>query len=403
MSPPAIREGDATPPLWLLGVATALAPFGGSVHVPSLASIPHDLGAPGSALLTVSLFYGMFAAGMIPLGWLSDRYGRRPVALTCLALLALSSLGAAAAPSMTVLLAARAAQGLGAAGILVLARAAVRDGLDGVAATRAMTLVSTLQTMGVALAPVVGGLLGWRAGFAVLAAVAAIVTAVGSVRWVETNHARASSPRAQGGLRALVEAPLFVPCTAAVAAMNAIYFAFLACGPALLVGSGAVTRRGLSAVLLAAAVVGVIGGLVARAGSKRLSSSSLALVGASLVAAAALGFAALGYGGARGAGGATAALLVYMLGNGIMLPAAVVQALQVPREVTGLASSMLGAFQFLVGSVAAACVGAFDDPGRALGTIASISGVVMLGALAVGAARVREAARLLVGAGAARG
>lgn len=379
----------AQPTLWLLGAATALAPFGASVHIPALASIPRDLGASGRGANTVSIYLIMFSAAMIPQGWLSDRFGRRPPALASLAVLAAASLGAAVAPSMGFLLIARALQGASAAGVLVIARASVRDAFAGQEGTRAMSVLSTLQTVGIAFAPVVGGLVGWRWGFGVLGFGAMAVVALATTKWTETRSPsptdEVQSPR---GLAVLLSRTSFAPYTVAVGAMTMVYFAFLSSSPALLVGSGRLTPRSFSLVLLGAAAVSVLGGLFTRTMAPRTSGARLSLLGGAVVCVGVAGFVAAWLTNA-GANAWCASLLVYMLGNGIMMPAAITSALQIPARVVGLGSSILGTFQFLLGAIAAAGVERFGVPSRALALTSSMAATAMVASLVLAELRSR--------------
>jgi len=80
--------------------------------------------SPQAAGLAVGI-YGLTQAGLQqPFGWLSDRWGRRPVLLLGLCLFALGGIVAALAESMTVLIAGRALQGCGAIAGVAMALAA---------------------------------------------------------------------------------------------------------------------------------------------------------------------------------------------------------------------------------------------------------------------------------------
>ncbi|PRQ08039.1 MFS transporter [Enhygromyxa salina] len=382
-----------TPALWLLGAACALAPFGGGVHVPSLASIPSELGSTGSGASTISVYIFMLAATMIPQGWLSDRLGRRPLALAALATLAVSSVAAAAASSMSELLIARAVQGVAAAGVLVIARAAVRDSFDGREGTRAMSVLSTLQTLGLAFAPVLGAAVGWRWGFGIMGLGAVAILALAMPRWVETRPPTVTrEPASAGGFASLWSQPLFLAYALGLAAMASIYFAFIAAGPTMLVGSGQLTPRSFSLVLLGGACACVLGGLFTRTAARRAASGRLALVGAGVV-----GLAAAGLVTTWATGGAASAwcfcYVLYMFGNGIMIPAAMMSALDVPPQVVGLGASILGTLQFLSGALAAASVDRFSDPAHALTVVASIATVVMGTSLAFAEFRSAATAR----------
>ncbi len=122
--------------------------------------------------LTLSLFLVGFAFGQLVFGPLSDYYGRKPVVARGLMLYALASVGCALAPSIGALLGARVLQGFAAAAGPVIARAIVRDRFQGHEAARMMALLATAMAMVPLIAPVVGSWLlywfDWRAQFGAL-------------------------------------------------------------------------------------------------------------------------------------------------------------------------------------------------------------------------------------------
>jgi EmrB/QacA subfamily drug resistance transporter len=104
-------------------------------------------------------------------GRLGDLAGRRRLLLAGLLVFTAASALCGAAPSLGVLLAARAAQGVGAAVLMALSLAMVGDAVPKSQAGRAMGLLGTASALGTALGPSLGGVLlaglGWRAVFLV--------------------------------------------------------------------------------------------------------------------------------------------------------------------------------------------------------------------------------------------
>jgi MFS family permease len=91
--------------------------LGVTVVVTALPAMLKGVGAPRSAAGLVVTGYAMFFGGLLMLGArLGDRYGHRRVLLAGLATFAAASLLAATATSLAALIAARCAQGAGAAG-----------------------------------------------------------------------------------------------------------------------------------------------------------------------------------------------------------------------------------------------------------------------------------------------
>lgn len=108
---------------------------------------------------------------IVGVGRLGDIAGRRRLLLAGLALFTTASALCGAAPTLWLLIAARAAQGLGAAVMLALTMAFVADIVPKERTGRAMGLLGTMSALGTALGPSLGGVLiagfGWRAIFLV--------------------------------------------------------------------------------------------------------------------------------------------------------------------------------------------------------------------------------------------
>ncbi|HEX8172769.1 MAG TPA: MFS transporter [Thermoanaerobaculia bacterium] len=106
---------------------------------------------------------------IVSAGRLGDLAGRRRLLLAGIALFTIASALCGLAPSLALLIAARAAQGLGAAIMTALALAFVSETVPRERTGRAMGLLGTMSAAGTALGPSLGGLAiaaaGWRAIF----------------------------------------------------------------------------------------------------------------------------------------------------------------------------------------------------------------------------------------------
>ena len=140
-----------------------------SAFLPALPAMTAYFGTQyGIMQLAVSLYLATIAILQLIIGQLSDRFGRRPVVLWCLAGYMLATLGCIFAPTVEIFLALRMAQSLVAVG-LVLSRAIVRDMVP---QSEAASMIGYV-TMGMALvpmvAPMIGGTLdqafGWQSVF----------------------------------------------------------------------------------------------------------------------------------------------------------------------------------------------------------------------------------------------
>ncbi|RZL01088.1 MAG: MFS transporter [Rubrivivax sp.] len=106
---------------------------------------------------------------VVSVGRLGDVVGRRRLLLTGIALFTVASLLCGLAPTLPLLVAARVAQGLGAATMMVLAMAFVGEAVPQDRRGSAMGLLGTVSAVGTALGPTLGGALiatlGWPALF----------------------------------------------------------------------------------------------------------------------------------------------------------------------------------------------------------------------------------------------
>ncbi len=114
---------------------------------------------------------------------LSDRYGRRPIYLTSVALFALGSLLIALSPRFWMIVASRAIQGVGAGGITPTASAVVGDTFPPAERGRALGLIGATYGMAFALGPPLASILmvalNWRWIFVLNLPIAAVVLTLG--------------------------------------------------------------------------------------------------------------------------------------------------------------------------------------------------------------------------------
>lgn len=108
---------------------------------------------------------------IVSVGRLGDLTGRRRLQLAGICVFTLASVLCGIAPTLSLLIAARAVQGLGAAVMMALTMAFVGDMVPKAKTGSAMGLLGTMSAIGTALGPSLGGVLiavvGWRSVFLV--------------------------------------------------------------------------------------------------------------------------------------------------------------------------------------------------------------------------------------------
>ncbi|MEV6033977.1 MFS transporter [Nonomuraea sp. NPDC052116] len=166
----ALAEPDARPGLTLAAVAVVqfMVSLDLSVVNVGLPQIAAGLGFSAVGLTWVIHAYALTFGGLLLLGGkAADRYGRKPVLLLGLALFGLASLAGGFAQEPGQLVAARAAQGIGAAALAPAALALLTTTFPaGKERVRAFGIWSATNAAGGALGVLIGGLLteyaGWR-------------------------------------------------------------------------------------------------------------------------------------------------------------------------------------------------------------------------------------------------
>jgi EmrB/QacA subfamily drug resistance transporter len=143
-------------------LVTALAYFmvalDALVVVTALPSIHRDLGgSPGALQWTVSAYTLTFAAGIITASALGDRFGRRRVYRSGLALFTAASVTCAVVPDLDMLVASRAVQGAGAAIVMPLGLTLLTAAFPADRRGAAVGIWGGIAGLGVAGGPVVGG------------------------------------------------------------------------------------------------------------------------------------------------------------------------------------------------------------------------------------------------------
>src|SRR5947209_14353418 len=146
---------------WVVGLTSAayfMVVLDALVVVTALPRMQHDLHVGVSALQWTVNAYGIaFAAGIITAAALGDRFGRRLVFNSGLALFTLASATCALAPNVSELIAARTVQGLGAAAVLPLSLTILTTTFPPEKRGMIVGVYGGLAGLAVALGPIVGG------------------------------------------------------------------------------------------------------------------------------------------------------------------------------------------------------------------------------------------------------
>ncbi len=176
----------------LSAALTAITALSIDIMLPALPVIGSSLGVSdeNSRQLVIVVFTLAFAVGQLFFGPLSDRYGRKPLIQSGLAIFVIASVAATFSGDFTVLLICRALQGIGTAALRIVAVALVRDCFSGEAMGRVLAFSFTVFMIIPIVAPSVGQVIvlvaGWRWIFGLMAITGGILSLWMSIRLKET-------------------------------------------------------------------------------------------------------------------------------------------------------------------------------------------------------------------------
>ena len=355
------------------GLMTAIGPISMALYTPAMPEIVRAFGTSEAAVkMTLTLYFGGFAAGQLVAGPLSDALGRRSVTYGFMGIYCLGSLAALVAPGVGLLMLARFVQGIGASAGVAISRALVRDLFEGERSARIMNLIGIILAAGPAVAPTIGGLLlvtaGWRAIFAVMVGLGLAVILVAATAMRETVAADPARLRPIAlarayatvlGDRRFLTAAGIVACAVGALYAQATFLPFII-----------MDRVGLSP---AAFGLGMLlqsgsffaGSLVARALMHRVGAARLVAPGLGFIAAGSLGLVALNLRDPSFLG-VMGPVALYAFGIAFVMPATTTAALAPFPGHAGAAAAMLGFLQLGLGLAVGTLGAAIGDPVRAM-------------------------------------
>lgn len=382
----------------VLGLLSAVGPFAIDMYLPAMPQVALDLHTDDAkATLTLTSYFIVFGVAQLLYGPMSDAIGRKKPLVIGVVIFLIATIGAAMAPTIGWLILARGLQGLGAATLMVVPRAVIRDvatGPEGAKMIAAIMIVTAVSPM---LAPLTGAMVmkwgSWREIFAVLGVASLISLAL--ILFVLPETLRTENRRPVqlapllSGARRLLGDRRFMGLTMIGGFGIASFFVFLSAASFVYKA-----QYGLSPTEFSIAfAVNAIGFFTASQFAGRLTQRygleqviSLAITGFAgttvlLLILVVIGFDALPV--------VVLGLLVANAFLGLVMPTAMVMSLDPHPDVAGLASSIGGTLQMLTGGAMIAITGPFMN-----NTAFSMVGAITLCAMLAWGAAVLSLPRL---------
>jgi MFS transporter, DHA1 family, multidrug resistance protein len=365
----------------ILGLLSCVGPFAIDMYLPAMPTIATDLDASIAAVQgTVTAFFIAFGVAQLVYGPWADQAGRKPPLYFGVGVFIAGSIGCILSPDIASLTAFRFLQGLGAAVVMVVPRAIIRDMHTGHAATRLMALIMLVISVSPMLAPLAGSAViavtTWRGIFWVLCA-AAVASLVMTAFLLPETLAQADRVRVNlrsllAGSKTLLSDRMFMGLTFIGAFGMASFFVFIASASFVYTGQFGLSPTGFSLAFAVNAVGFFASSQLAAGLGQRFGARAVvrwATLGFAVCACMTFALVAAGFTGLPVIVGGL------FLGNaflGLVIPTVMVLALDDHGDIAGLASSLGGTMQMLTGGLVTALAGPYFD-GTALPMLAAIA------------------------------
>jgi DHA1 family bicyclomycin/chloramphenicol resistance-like MFS transporter len=350
----------------MLGALAALPPLGIDMSLPALPSIASALDtSPVAAGATLSIFLLGFAAAPLLFGPLSDRFGRRPVLLTGVAVFAVAGLFCWQTSSIGWLLTGRLIQGMGAGVGAAMPLAIIRDLFTDSAARARLSTVTVVLSVAPLIAPSLGSIVilfaGWRGVFLMLGATSTLLCLLvlfGVAESMPPGRRQSLQPM---HLLARYRRVLSHRTTLGFSLVNALsfacMFAFISGSPLVLIGGRGFSAAAFSAVF-ACAGCGTIGGafLNGQLARRRVPSSRILAWGLSLGSVSTFALVTLSLTGHDSMVALLPLLVASNAAYGLVGPNATHEALQPMPDAAGITSAVLRCMQMMAAAGASALV-----------------------------------------------
>jgi MFS transporter, DHA1 family, multidrug resistance protein len=372
----------------LTGLMFSVGPVTVDLSLPSMPAMQHAIGSAHARIeFTLTLLFFGLAASQFVVGAIADRYGRRTLILSGLAVYCAGAALAFFSATFVIFAAARLLQALGFGVAVMLIRSAVSDVCDHRRTASVFSTAVTMVSLASVIAPTIGGQLlthfGWRSVFLGMAAFG-LLTLCAVAAWLPETLPRArrtdgSFSRVFGTYGRLLRDRRFVAFAVVGAAAAAYQFTYNTGAPSVLIEHYhlPVQTTGLlfSVIAVSTACASQLSAFLLKWFDPDRIMNTAVIV--SVITSAAL--VASAFTGLGGVPALIASLFVVISTIGFIMGNSMAGAMSSGGAHAGAASALVGVMQFLFGTIGSALVGFFPDIlGRPMATVIGLFSALAL-------------------------
>ncbi len=334
----------------LIGGAIFMIMGGVSMYLPSLPLLENAFHrTQGELQFTLSIYLLFFALSQLPLGLLSDRYGRKPIFIMALSMFALGSVITLSAENYGLFVVGRAIQGLGAGGLSTLTKTMGRDVYSGDELTQITSYLGVVVVGAPFLSLIIGAhidqLLGWQGSFLILAGLAVTELILVSLFLPETfperKRQRVSLRTLQHDIGIALHNKVFLRYAVIFAMINTIDVAYNTVGTFFYQNTLHLSSIEFAWLGVCLAVGLLMGLFICR----RIQGGRNDILGCVLFVIVSTMLLFVSFAKIESVPSLLIPMLIFSVGMGILFPYAFSKALSAADHRVGLYSSLMGSFQ----------------------------------------------------------
>ena len=308
---------------------------------------------------TVSVYLIGFACAQLIVGPLSDRFGRRPILISCYALFSLASLICALANDANLLIIGRFIQSLGGCAGVLISRAIVRDVFSPKEMGQVMSYMVTGFSMAPLIAPAIGGFIGiyygWRSLFFILAGIGFTLMLWTYLKFKETNQEL--NPKATQfkqvirNYASLLNNKHFLCYFLVVSTSVAGVLTYTSASSFVLIEVLGVPAQYYGLLFSITALGMFLGSILSAKLSRKLGSELTTWYGCLLLILGGMALAIFPFLGVVSVLTIVGSMFIYALGNGVVMPSAMTLAIMPFPKKAGASAALVGCSQSALGAL----------------------------------------------------